>query len=158
VISRECLTCFLTKGGGWTSGWRKYLLAHNIKIIATTEAAILNEYAVSATGRNANSDSLLERIVAAPELRQCFVMIINDGVHLRKVVNLHNLSHYAARMGQAASEWDGNFFAFQGDLFTGGTNVQTVEVPSLLLEPLVDEVQRSYGADASQCARNTATR
>ena len=98
---------------------------------------------MSATGRNVNSDSLLERIVAAPELYQCFVMIIDDGVHPRKVVNLHNLSHFAARMGQAASHLDGRFFAFQGDLdlFIGSNNIQTVEVPPLLLEPLKGAVR-----------------
>ena len=38
--------------------------------------------------------------------------------------------------------WDKEpHFAFQGDLFTGGTNVQTVEVPHALLEPLPDPVR-----------------
>ena len=103
--------------------------------------AIFNEYAVNPNGRNANSDSLLERVVAAPELRQCFVLMIADGVRPRQIVNVHNFSHYAARMGQSASMWDGKYFAFQGDLFTGGTNIQTVEVPPLLLEPLQSPVR-----------------
>jgi hypothetical protein len=106
--------------------------------------SILNEYAVNATGTNANSDQLLKQIVDSPQLRQCFVMIKDDKddkKHPRKVVNLHNLSKKAACMGQAASNLDGRFYAFQGDLFTGGNSIQTVEVPSLLLEPLKDAVR-----------------
>ena len=78
-------------------------------------ARIYCEYAVSATGR-------LERVVAAPEFLQCFFLLIEDGVHPRQVVNVHDLSYFAARKGQGASVWEGNFFGFEGDLFTGGTN------------------------------------
>jgi hypothetical protein len=68
--------------------------------------------------------------------------MIADGARPRQIVNVHSISHYAARMGQTASTWDGQYFAFQGDLFvTGGTNVQTVEVSPLLLKPLQNPVR-----------------